>query len=269
MTTFKDLEHRGWTEKAQSYDAHFAEITRQAIEPIMSGFGDIGGCELLDICCGTGDLAAIAANRGARVTGIDFASTMVEIADKKVPVATFETGDAEALAFANKSFDFATCVFGLWHLADPDKALAEAARILRPQGMYAFTTWLPPQQGWDMFDILIRAIKQHGTMDVELPPAPPPFRFSDEKTAADVLGKVGFQTTSICKHEALWTGTDGGQLLDLLYKGIVRAPMLIEAQEAEARNLIKDTIRAEADAMSVDGEIKMRWPYLLAIAQLP
>ncbi|HUS96761.1 MAG TPA: methyltransferase domain-containing protein, partial [Hyphomicrobiaceae bacterium] len=91
MATFRDLEHAGWTDKAQSYDDHFASITRQAIGPLLQSIGGIADKDLIDICCGTGDLAAAAVSKGARVVGVDFALPMIEIARRKVPGAMFKT----------------------------------------------------------------------------------------------------------------------------------------------------------------------------------
>ena len=75
--TFKELEHAGWREKASAYDDIFAEITRQAIDPLLDGLCDLAGKRLLDVACGTGHLAAAGARRGAEVEGIDFADTML------------------------------------------------------------------------------------------------------------------------------------------------------------------------------------------------
>ena len=47
--------------------------------------------------------------------------------------------------------------------------------MLKPSGMYSYTAWLPPDEGWDMMGLLVTAINKHGTMDADLPPAPPPF----------------------------------------------------------------------------------------------
>lgn len=269
MTSFKALEQSGWTQKASAYDAHFATIADQAIEPMLDSVGDVSGRDVLDICCGTGHLAGAVAARGGRVTGIDFAPTMIEIARSKVAGANFQVGDAETLQFPNQSFDVALCSFGLWHMSEPDMALAEAARVLKRGGTYAYTTWLPPQQGWDMFDLLMKAVQAHGTMDIDLPQAPPPFRFADETEARRTLSAHGFQSISLQKNMAHWTGTTGQQLLALIYKAIVRAPMIIEAQTPDAREAIKQSITSAAEAMRVDGTITMRWPYLLASARIP
>ena len=265
--SFKELEQAGWTAKAGAYDAHFAAITRQAIGPVLDTLSEIAGHRVLDVCCGTGDLAAAALARGASVIGIDFAATMVEIARRKVRGASFACGDAEALPFSDGAFDAAVCAFGIWHLAEPDRAMFEAARVLRPGGTYTFTTWLPPQQGWDMFDLLIAAVQAHGSMDVDLPPAPPPFRFADASEARRTLAACGFDDVDVRTGTALWTGTSGEQVLDVIYKAIVRAPMLIEAQPLRAREPIRNDIRNGAERLRRDGKIVMRWPYLMASAR--
>jgi SAM-dependent methyltransferase len=269
MATFKELEQAGWIGKASAYDQYFAPVADQAIAPMLDRVGEVAGLDLLDICCGTGNLAAAAAARGARVTAVDFAPTMVEVARSKVPDARFEVGDAEALRFPDGSFDVALCSFGLWHVADPDTALAEAARVIRRGGIYAYSTWLPPQQGFEMFDLVLSAIQAHGTMDVDLPPAPPPFRFADEGAATQALTDQGFADLSFATGNAFWTGTSGEDLIDFIYKAIVRTPMLIQAQAPEAQEAIHRDIKAGTEALRADGKIRMRWPYLLAFARRP
>ncbi|MFY0691773.1 MAG: methyltransferase domain-containing protein [Paracoccaceae bacterium] len=266
MASFKDLEHQGWAEKARSYDDHFAAVTRQAIDPILEGLGDLSQRRVIDICCGTGDLAEAAADRGARVTGVDFAEPMIEIARTRISSARFDVADAEKLDFEDAGFDAATCAFGLWHLGEPDRAIAEAARVLRPSGTYSYTAWLPPDEGWDMMGLLMSAINKHGTMDVDLPPAPPPFRFAQAEEAEPALQASGFGSVTFHKKVAIWSGQTGDDLIDLLYKGIVRAPMLIDAQTPDAKRAILNEIRTGAEAFRAGAEITMRWPYLLVFA---
>ena len=266
MANFKEMEHQGWVEKAQFYDDHFAAVTRQAIGPVLAGLGRISGKNLLDICCGTGDLAEAATHAGAKVSGVDFAAPMVEIARARVPLARFEVGDAEKLSYDDASFDAATCAFGLWHVGEPDSAIWEAARVLKSGGTYSYTAWLPPDEGWDMMKLLMSAINKHGSIDVDLPPAPPPFHFAQEAEAKDALHACGFGSVIFQKNMAIWSGSTGEDLLDLLYKGIVRAPMLIEAQEPEAKQAIIDDIRSGAEAFREGDKIRMRWPYLTVFA---
>ena len=266
MASFKEMELQGWAEKARFYDDHFAGVTRQAIGPIISGLGDLSDCKLLDICCGTGDLAEAAVQSGAHVEGVDFAEPMIEIARERVPAAQFQVGDAENLSYEDASFDIATCSFGLWHIGDPDSAISEAARVLKSGGTYAYTAWLPPDEGWDMMGLLMAAFNKHGSMDVDLPPAPPPFRFAQPTEGEATLKSFGFGSVTCLRETAIWTGNTGDDLLDLLYKGIVRAPMLIDAQTPGAKHAIIKDIKAGAEAFRDGGDIRMRWPFLLVFA---
>jgi demethylmenaquinone methyltransferase/2-methoxy-6-polyprenyl-1,4-benzoquinol methylase len=101
------------------------------------------GQAALDCCTGTGDLAFELADRVTplgRVVGIDFAEAMLERARAKVvragrgPEVRFEVADAEALPFADGTFDAATAAFGMRNVEDLDRALGEMARVVRPGG---------------------------------------------------------------------------------------------------------------------------------------
>ena len=62
-TTFRELEHRGWTAKAHTYRDALGVVTAQAIDPLLDTFGNLAGKRLLEVACGPGDLAAAAADR--------------------------------------------------------------------------------------------------------------------------------------------------------------------------------------------------------------
>jgi demethylmenaquinone methyltransferase / 2-methoxy-6-polyprenyl-1,4-benzoquinol methylase len=95
------------------------------------------GAEVLDVCCGTGDLAVAAADAGGRVTGLDFSEPMLERARRKSSQIEWLEGDALALPFQDASFNAVTIGFGLRNLADAERGLAEMRRVLRPGGRVA------------------------------------------------------------------------------------------------------------------------------------
>jgi demethylmenaquinone methyltransferase/2-methoxy-6-polyprenyl-1,4-benzoquinol methylase len=98
------------------------------------------GARVLDLCCGTGDLGLLAAaDRGWRVIGADFAGPMLTRARLKsaaaaAPLRGVLRADAQHLPFADASFDGALVAFGLRNVEQPQRALTELARVLRPGG---------------------------------------------------------------------------------------------------------------------------------------
>jgi demethylmenaquinone methyltransferase / 2-methoxy-6-polyprenyl-1,4-benzoquinol methylase len=110
---------------------------------------------VLDLCCGTGDLALVLAQRagagGAKIMGADFAHAMVERArDKAGKLApagrpTFVEADALALPFADESFDLLAAAFGFRNLANYAAGLAEIRRVLRPGGEAAILEFAEPK----------------------------------------------------------------------------------------------------------------------------
>ena len=95
------------------------------------------GDEVLDACCGTGDLALEAERAGGRVTGLDFSEPMLERARRKSGTVEWVRGDLLALPFADEIFDVATVGFGIRNVDGLEAGLRELARVLRPGGRLA------------------------------------------------------------------------------------------------------------------------------------
>jgi demethylmenaquinone methyltransferase/2-methoxy-6-polyprenyl-1,4-benzoquinol methylase len=97
------------------------------------------GTRVLDLACGTGDIAFAVASRGARVTGLDITHGMLEIARAKPEASklgvTFVTGDMTALPFPDSTFHVVTTGYGLRNVPRLPVALAEIHRVLRPGGL--------------------------------------------------------------------------------------------------------------------------------------
>jgi len=101
---------------------------------------------LLDIACGSGYAAALAAARGATVTGVDIAPALLEIARERTPSGMFVDGEMDALPFLDEQFDVAMSVNGFQFALDPATAFAEAARVLVPGGRLAAATFAEPER---------------------------------------------------------------------------------------------------------------------------
>ena len=107
---------------------------------------DRPGARVLDICCGTGDLA-LALQRGgrARVLASDFCHPMLEAASKKLPGGVLFESDALRLPVRDASLDLVTVAFGFRNLTDYDAGLREMRRVLRPGGMAAILEFSQPR----------------------------------------------------------------------------------------------------------------------------
>ena len=264
--TFRALEHQGWVSKAAAYRDSFGKITEQAIAPILDTFGELSGKRLLDIACGTGELTVAALQRGASAEGVDFAATMVGKAREKYPDGRFIEGDAEHLPYDDSTFAAVVCSFGLLHLQDPDRAIAEARRVLKAGGRYTLTVWGDADQGGDFFKLVMGAITRHGTLDVPLPPAPPIFRFADFQECNRALTAAGFIAPAVRILHLQWKASNPQDVLDLIYKSIVRTPMILQAQSQDARDRIERAIVEGAESYRKNGAIELRFPAVMATA---
>jgi demethylmenaquinone methyltransferase / 2-methoxy-6-polyprenyl-1,4-benzoquinol methylase len=111
------------------------------------------GARVLDLCTGTGDLAVATVRKvpGSSVVGIDFAGAMLRLGLAKVQSLNLTSairlarGDATQLPLPNGSCDAATIGFGIRNVAEPERALAEIARVLRPRGRLAILEFGQPR----------------------------------------------------------------------------------------------------------------------------
>ncbi len=113
-------------------------VTRLGFEPLEP---------VLDVACGTGNVAIPAARMGAAVTGIDIAPNLVSQAQARAAVqglsVRFDVGDAERLPYADGEFQTVVTMFGAMFAARPERAAAELKRVTRPGGRIAMANWTP------------------------------------------------------------------------------------------------------------------------------
>jgi SAM-dependent methyltransferase len=104
------------------------------------------GDRVLDVGCGTGNAALLAAMHGARATGLDPAVRLLEVARGRAASAGIDAdwvrGDALDLPFVDDTFDATLSVFGVIFAAPPEQAVAELVRVTAPQGRIVLTTWV-------------------------------------------------------------------------------------------------------------------------------
>jgi SAM-dependent methyltransferase len=124
------------------------------------------GSRLLDVGCGAGQLALIAARAGARVVGCDIATNWLEKARARAAAEgleiTFEEGDAEALPYKDAEFDVVTSLIGAMFAPRPELVASELVRVCRPGGMIAMANWTPGGFVGQMFKTISRHIAPSG-----------------------------------------------------------------------------------------------------------
>ncbi|HKX47488.1 MAG TPA: methyltransferase domain-containing protein [Gaiellaceae bacterium] len=237
---FDAFEAAGWTTKdASAYDSLAGRVTSQVAEPLLEAVGAGPWTKLLDVATGPGYVAARAAERGAETIGLDFSDSMLAYARAHVPGVEFVQGDATALPFENESFDAVTAAFVLLHLGAPERAVAEAARVLRPDGRAAFTVWdAPGRDRWigAFFEAFVAA---GAHPPEEVPPGPNFFEFADDEAFAALLQRSGLDDVEVRTVEFGLRLDDGNELWDGLIRGSVRVGPMVLGQPEELQQAIR------------------------------
>jgi SAM-dependent methyltransferase len=267
---FKALERDGWHVRASHYDTYAGRITAQAVPPVLAALALRIGDRLLETCCGPAYLTAAAATAGADTVGLDIAPGMVEEARRRNPGLRFEVGDAEALSFPDECFDAVACLFGLIHMDAPERAAAEAWRVLRPGGRFAFTAWTPPPRG-AFLSLFFAAIAAHADLTVPLPPAPPFFHFGEPENGLALLAAGGFADGTATELPLTYRGPDAEAVLAWFHGSTVRARALFDLQTPEVQDRIEAAICAYAAAATSGdgGGIELPSPAMLYVGRKP
>ena len=193
---FARFEHEGWQRVADKYDSVWSPLTRQFIPSLLADANVSAGMLVLDKACGPGYVSAGAKQAGAIPTGIDFSEKMVAIAKRMFPGIHFRQGDAHDLPFEDGSFDRVLMNFGLLHVSNPEKACAEACRVLKRGGKFGFTVWAGPEQnpGAKMVN---DAVEAYADLNVGLPEGPPKYLYGEREECRQVLKRAGFDGASM------------------------------------------------------------------------
>src|ERR1041385_5080816 len=164
------------------YDV-FARYMEKDAEVFYQQLGITPGTRLLDVGCGAGQLALIAARAGAGVTGCDIATNWLEKARTRAAAEglkiTFEEGDAESLPYEDAQFDVVTTMFGAMFAPRPELVAAELTRVCRPGGTIVMANWTPSGFIGQMFKTIARHIAPSGM--------PSPVLWGDEATMRERL----------------------------------------------------------------------------------
>ena len=217
---------------------------------------------VLDVACGTGNVALTAHRRGATVTGVDIAPAMLEGAREQAAVidaaVDWHEGDAGDLPFEDDAFDVTVSCFGHMFVHDAPAAGSELVRVTKPGGRIAFTSWTPESGIAAMMTVL------SAYLPPEDDPAPPPALWGDPETVSERFGdrvdSLQFET-GVVRYPALspahfWesmTTDSGGIILALEQVAEEELPALRE-REIEA---LAEYFSDADNAMALDYRIVM------------
>lgn len=148
------------------------------------------GEHVLDLGCGTGNVALIAAGCGARVTGVDPAERLLEVAASEARArglkAAFVEGDAESIPLVSKSADAVVSCFGVIFAPDAGAAAAEIARVTAARGRIVLSAWIP---GGPLSAVMRLAREAAGADE---PAGHAPFPWHEREPLQRLLGPFGF-----------------------------------------------------------------------------
>ena len=204
---YEELKQRQSVMWANGPYQRVTETLTDIHERVIETVGARPGVKWLDLACGTGAVAELAAARGAEVTGVDLSPGLIETASQRAAEQGLEidyrVGDAENLDLEDASFDAVSSTLGIMFAPDHEAAARELARVTRPQGRICLANWTPTGGLAAMFKVMAPFM-----------PAPPPsspFAWGDEPRVRELLGEAfeldiaeQVSTARLPSGEAFW-----------------------------------------------------------------
>ena len=207
-----------------------------AAEAVVARAAPLAGKRVVDVGCGTGNAALVAAARGARVTGVDPAPRLLEVARAEAAARRLEVafvrGDAAALPLEDASADAVLSVFGVIFAPDVEAAAAELTRVAH-DGPIVLSAWIPGGP--------ISQLISLGNEALGAPPGPPPFPWHEREALERLFHPHGLGV-EVEEHLLAITGSSPSDYLDA---EIESHPLFV----AERRILERHRL---------DGDVRMR-----------
>ena len=259
---------------AEKWKAKSAVMGGAVTEAFVEYARPLPGMKVLDLASGTGEPAITLAERvgpqGA-VAAVDQSSELLEIAaerarNKKLANLTTQQADAHTLPFADRSFDLATCRFGVMFFADPKRALTELHRVLKPGARACFAAWGPIEQPY--WQSTMKIVHRQGGGAMLPAGGADPFRYSAAGSLSEVLRAAEFQEVEESIRNLPWTWQgDAEEVFE--YACAVAAPFrpMMERVPEEMWPTIRAEAKAAIERYRVGDEIRFGADVVLASAK--
>ena len=191
----------------------FAELLLPAAVAVVRAASLKRGERVLDVGCGTGNAALLAAEQGAVVKGVDPAPRLLEVARTRAANHGFEieflNGEAASLPLENASLDVVVSVFGVIFAPDTHAAAEETARVLSSRGRIVLTAWVPGGAFIEMRRVVAETVRQAmGTA-----PGPEPFAWHDLESLSALFAPYGFRV-AVQEHRLAFTAPSASEFLE-------------------------------------------------------
>lgn len=253
--------------KAVWSSGDFNEIARQTMamaEDLCRAADPRPGQAVLDVACGSGNAALVAARRNCEVAGIDIAANLIDHARARAAAEgtaiDFRVGDAQALPYPDASFDVVLSVFGVMFAPDQTRAASELLRVCRPGGTIALASWMPEAFGADFFGA-------HGKHAPPPEGAPSPLRWGTEEGLDALIGPgVRSLASDRCACLAYYRSVEHAvELFETRFGPTIRAMEVVGETGAEA--LRRDLAAVfERYNQAGDGTAVVKTEYLRTLA---
>ena len=263
---YREFEFAGWQQAAGAYADTFELATRLYADTLLDAVNPRPAETLLDNACGTGFIAAKAAERGAAAVGADFSPAMLAEAVRLHPSIHFDCADAEALPYRDGSFHAVVVNFGLHHFPFPERALSEMRRILRSGGRAACTIWATPDRH-ALHAIALEAARSAGNLGASLP-VPPHGGLNTIDGCLALMRHAGLvpdEARSLLVERRLNLPSIAA-LTHLIESGTVRLASLLRSQPPDKKAAILRALEAAAARYATPSGLSVPVVAVLAVA---
>jgi ubiquinone/menaquinone biosynthesis C-methylase UbiE len=220
--TQRRIQRYGWDLASSDYEALWQSQLACAQTELLRRAAPAPGEHVLDVACGTGLVAFAAAEAvgpGGQVLGVDLAERMVEAAGRRaraqaVSNIRFARMDAERLELSDDAgFDAALCALGLMYLPEPEQAVREMRRVLRPGGRMVLAVWGERSRcGWAPVFPIVDA-------EVASDVCPLFFRLGQGDALARLCAQAGFASVEAHRIVTTLDYADAEQACDAVFVG--------------------------------------------------
>jgi SAM-dependent methyltransferase len=251
-----------WGQRSKDWAEVQEPQMRLLYDVVLDAIGVGSGMEHLDVGCGAGLAAAKAAERGARVAGLDATPEFLEVARERVPEGEFQQGDIEEIPFADDRFDTVAGFNAFQFAGDPATAMREAARVAKPGAPIAVVTWGLREQ--------CESAAVFGGYASMLPPPPPgaegPFALAEPGRLEGLVDEAGLEGGTAHDVETVWSYPD----LATALRGFNSAAPAAMAIAANGEEQVNEVITgALAPFEQPDGSYRMVNVFRYLIAKAP